>query len=111
MILERLENAFELGYGYEIFNKPYLRAICTAAFKHAVADIARNTYIYDPDRVSYDEFIEWVEEEERKLEELDINVFDDWCKAMQSYVDCAGGLAPGHKQVYEEIERLIGKAA
>jgi hypothetical protein len=78
----------------------------SAAFKHAVGDIAMNSFIYDPDRVDYESYLGWVKEEENRLGELDIDGFDDWCEAMQSYVDCAGGLAPGHRQIHAEIERL-----
>ena len=81
-----------------------------AAFLHAVSDIAYNTFIYyDPNRVEWNEFLGWVSEKEHKLDALNLDKFEDWCEAMMSYVDCAGGLAPGHRQIYEEIERLIGK--
>lgn len=104
--LDEFFELFELGWGPELWNKPYIRGTMSAAFKHAIADIAANKFIYDSDRVDHNEYLGWIEEEERKLEELDIDVFDDWSNAMRSYVDYAGGLAPGHRQIYAEIERL-----
>ena len=106
-VLNKAFDLFELGWGTELWSKPYIRGMMSAAFKHAVADIARNTYIYDPDRVAYEEYLEWIEEEECKLEALNLDKFSEWSEAMRSYVDYAGGLAPGHHQIHAEIERLI----
>ena len=109
--LRKAFKLFELGYGPELWQKPYICGMMNAAFKHAASYIAMNTFIYDQDKVEYDEYLDWVKEEECELDMLDLDDFDDWYEAMQSYVDRAGGLAPGHNSIYEEIKRLIGVTA
>ena len=109
--LRKAFKLFELGWGFELFNKPYICGMMNAAFKHAASDIAMNAFIYDPNKVEYEEYLGWVTEKEHELDALDLNDFDGWCEAMQSYVDGAGGISPGHRHIYKEIGRLIGVSA
>ena len=109
--LKKAFKLFEIGYGWDLFSKPYICGMMNAAFKHAAADIAMNWFIYDENKVEYEEYLGWVAEKERELDALDLCDFEDWCEAMREYVDGAGGMAPGHRQVYIEIKHLIGVTA
>ena len=106
-VLKKAFELFENGWQKELFSKPYIRGLMSAAFEHAIGDISMNSFIYSEDYE--DEYNVAVIEKTEELYELNLDDEGDWCCAMNEYIENAGGLAPGHRHAYIHINKIIGK--